>query len=555
MVALIFPLLYSRAVKEALATATSTEHPARAYSYQDDLDIVHHPTQTAQTSVTFHSACKRIGLRANTSKETITPGREVPPSSIPLGYAIDTDPKVLKHGQRALPAIPSQDAQPGSQLPSNAPEVERLGSERVTFLSRLVELKESGLAVQDAMHLAKTRTSGDFVFLARTVGIPQTDARELDDTLRQFVARLTGVDETTLTDLLFLPQAMGGYGFSGIEHVSRSANAASWYENLPRVTRKVTGNDNMAQTIAGSRWLTKITRSVDLELTEILGEPGNLLGDRSKHVPQKELTKKINEKRRTRLIEDLPPEGKAVRLSAASKGAAAWMCAPCHPTQVLSDPQFKIACLRRANAVIPGQSGPCQHRQPDGTPCGEELDPQGNHAAACRTGGWRVRKHDTLVKALGKWAEDLGCDVRLEQNIPTANSNSEARLDLIVHHENLAQPALIDVTIVNSAAAEYISKGAASREGAAASAAEQAKRNKYPGIYVTPFVLEEHGHIGDSAVRFIKTIAPSDPAERSRAINDIYRRISGIIQKVSADAIMTAMRTTSPRAERTEQMT
>ena len=195
MVALIFPLLYSKAIKEALTAAASGNHPARAYSYQDDLDIVHHPNCTAQTSTAFHSACSRIGLSANTSKETTTPGRGVPPSSIPLDNTIDHDPKVLKHGQRALPTIPSQEAQPGSQPPLNAPEVARLLSERVTFLSRLAELKDNGLATQDALHLAKTRTSGDFVFLARTVGIPQADARELDDILRHSIARISGVEE------------------------------------------------------------------------------------------------------------------------------------------------------------------------------------------------------------------------------------------------------------------------------------------------------------------------------------------------------------------------
>ena len=233
-----------------------------------------------------------------------------------------------------------------------------------------------------------------------------------------------------------------------------------------------------------------------------------------------------------------------MRRSAAAKGAAAWMCAPCHPAHTLNDSQYKIAALRRAHAPIPNHTGQCQHRKPDGSPCNEALDEHGDHAAACRVGGWRVRKHDTLVRAIGKWAESQGAEVRYEQNVPTANSNAEARLDLIVHHENLSQPALIDVTIVNPAAAEYLSKGAGTREGVVAAVAEHAKRRHYSGREVTPFVLEEHGRMGETAEKFIKLIAPVAPEDRSKAINDAYRRIAGLIQKESADAIITATKRT-----------
>ena len=71
-------------------------------------------------------------------------------------------------------------------------------------------------------------------------------------------------------------------------------------------------------------------------------------------------------------------------------------------------------------------------------------------------------------------AGDLACGVSLDTNdlasLPggaTANTNAEARLDLIVHHERLKQRALIDVTIVNAAVAEYISRGSSTTDGAA----------------------------------------------------------------------------------------
>ena len=113
MVALIFPLLYSKAIKEALTAATSVNHLARAYSYQDDLDIVHHPNCTVQTSTSFHSACSRIGLRANTSKETITPGRSVPPRPYP-----PTTPWTTTQRSSSMDRGPSQPSQ--ARKPSQA---------------------------------------------------------------------------------------------------------------------------------------------------------------------------------------------------------------------------------------------------------------------------------------------------------------------------------------------------------------------------------------------------------------------------------------------------
>ncbi len=109
----------------------------------------------------------------------------------------------------------------------------------------------------------------------------------------------------------------------------------------------------------------------------------------------------------------------------------------------------------------------------------------------------------------------------------------------------------MDVTVVNPTAAEYISKGSASRNGAAAETAELNKTRKYPGTTISPFAVEEFGRLGECAIRLIKAIAPTEPDERSKAINDIYRRIAGIVQKVSADAIISStsraiVRTTSP---------
>ena len=242
-----------------------------------------------------------------------------------------------------------------------------------------------------------------------------------------------------------------------------------------------------------------------------------------------------------KIVDNLTIEEKAVYRSAAAKGAAAWMCAPCLPAHTVSDPQYRIAVRRRAHADIPGMRGRCQHRKQDGIICGVELDPTGVHAASCRWGGWWVRKHDAAARALGSWAEEQGAEVYYEQHVPSANNNVEARLDVIIHHEKTRQPALIDVTIVNAAVAEYIKAGASTTDAAAAAVAEGAKVRKYSGATIVPFAIEEHGRLGEAALRLIRTLAPVSPEARSRAMNDIYRRIGGVVQKISADAVLAAM--------------
>ena len=187
--------------------------------------------------------------------------------------------------------------------------------------------------------------------------------------------------------------------------------------------------------------------------------------------------------------------------------------------------------------------GRCQHIKPNGDICGIELDARGVHAASCPSGGWRVRKHNAAVRSLGAWAEEHGAEVCYEQHVPTANTNCEARLDLIIHHEKLRQPALIDVTIVNAAVAEYISRGSSTTDGAAADIAEGSKHRKYPGATIIPFAIEDHGRLGEAAMRLIRQLAPADAGMRSRAVKDLYRRIGGVVQKLSADAVVTAMRT------------
>ena len=542
LVGILFPLLYSRPVRSALSAASATGSGARAYCYQDDLDMIHEPKDTAAISEAFNNGCAAFKLRSNRNKEAVTPGREMSLwSELPSGYRIETEPKVLKHGRTPLPVTPKSNSLPGSQLGEGAPEVAALCWERDKFFGRVRELTCAGLSSQDALDLVKVRTAADFVFLARTVGIPEPDARKFDERLLQHVLGHLGEHAKALAKWIFVPLADGGFGFASVAAVIASASAASWYENLPKVSKILGSESGPAGIIARSPWLSQITKRCDDEYRQATGELGITLGDHIKPPSQKTLARKVNTARVSSLLGTLSPEEQAVQRSASGKGAGAWLCAPCLPAHTLSDQQYLVAALRRVHAIIPGMQGLCQHRKPNGAICGMELDARGVHAASCSCGGWRVRKHNAAVRCLGEWAEELGADVLYEQHVPTANTNAEARLDLIIYHEKFKQRAIIDVTIVNTAVAEYISRGSSTTDGLAADVAESSKRRKYSEATIVPFAIEEHGRLGDDALRLIRTLAPAEADLRSRAIKDVYRRLGGVVQRLSADAVLTSM--------------
>ena len=72
-------------------------------------------------------------------------------------------------------------------------------------------------------------------------------------------------------------------------------------------------------------------------------------------------------------------------------------------------------------------------------------------------------------------------------------------MDLIVHAPDIVGPVHIDLTVLSATARKSLAKGVASREGTATASAAERKRAKYPMCAILPFVLEDHGRLGDDA--------------------------------------------------------
>jgi hypothetical protein len=125
--------------------------------------------------------------------------------------------------------------------------------------------------------------------------------------------------------------------------------------------------------------------------------------------------------------------------------------------------------------------------------------------------------------------------------LPTATLESlEARMDLVVHAPGRTIPMLLDVTVVSALSQQSLPSGSARRDGAGAAAAARRKRARYLQANMMPFVIEEHGRLGDDAVAIARQLAPQEPGERTEVLNYLYQTLASIVQRYSADSLLAA---------------
>ena len=120
-----------------------------------------------------------------------------------------------------------------------------------------------------------------------------------------------------------------------------------------------------------------------------------------------------------------------------------------------------------------------------------------------------------------------------------------ARMDLVVQVPGIANPFYVDLTVVSALSVEALAGGSAVTEGKAAAIAGRGKVRDYPQCSVTPFPVEDHGRLGEDALRFIRIVAPVDPGDRSRAIRHLHQSLGATLQRCAADSVIAA--TTCPR--------
>ena len=326
------------------------------------------------------------------------------------------------------------------------------------------------------------------------------------------------------------------------------AYAASWHMCLPAILKRL-GLPAASALVAVSPWAAICLPVASEALRKALQDETVSVGDDGIAASQHHLAKAPLAAAAIDVSNALAADNKAsaVFRSAGGPGAGVWANAPNAPDQHLADAQFLIAMRTRLHLPLPHCTGLCQHRRRDGSICGAVLDEHGFHARCCPAGGWLVRRHDAACAVLAGWCENMGCCLVAGQKpwgevlVPwAALRRPEARMDLVIHAPGFATPVYVDLTVASALSQEALAGGSAVRSGAAAEIAAKGKVRDYPSCAITPFVIEDHGRLGEEALCLIRALAPVDPVERSTAIRRLHQSLGATLQRCAADAVIAA---------------
>ena len=99
----------------------------------------------------------------------------------------------------------------------------------------------------------------------------------------------------------------------------------------------------------------------------------------------------------------------------------------------------------------------------------------------------------------------------------------------------------LDITIADAATVNPEQRRRrAHHDGAAAARAEDTKRLRYPGPALVPFALEALGCPGESAVAFLRSLAPTEPRARAKWLGSAWQTLSVLLQTGNAQLLLTA---------------
>ena len=98
---------------------------------------------------------------------------------------------------------------------------------------------------------------------------------------------------------------------------------------------------------------------------------------------------------------------------------------------------------------------------------------------------------------------------------------------------------LRSIPTASSACPELV-RSRAARDGAAAARAEDGKRLRYPGPDLVPFAVEALGRPGAEAVALLRSLAPTEPEERSKALGAAWQSLAVILQIENAELLLSA---------------
>ena len=148
---------------------------------------------------------------------------------------------------------------------------------------------------------------------------------------------------------------------------------------------------------------------------------------------------------------------------------------------------------------------------------------------------------------LAKWISNVTGKASLtEQFVPRwdrVNAQGQlerARLD-VVFADAQGRQVYLDVAVTDPATTcVQEQRRRARRNGAAALREEDAKRIRYPGPELTPFVIETFGRLGASADAFLRSVVPKGTDHRARLLGQAPQSLSVLLQTGNAELVLSS---------------
>ena len=406
-----------------------------------------------------------------------------------------------------------------------------------TIAASIATLCQHGLKKVTANDLlsAYVGASSQHVLRMSCVTLPQATA--FDDKVREIWSHLLG--RPIQSDLLFVPQKLGGYGIASAVDRRAAAPWVAWQTALPTIQHHAKAPD-LDALLANSPILTERLRLLQSTLAEQTGISGyqvkTLSAALRTQTTQKLLMSAFSRKRHRQTLAAAEPTSRAILLSQAALHTGSQLRQPSIESYEPDDHVFVVTAARRLLLPHPATTDPqhlphqCPRVAGNGQVCPSPIDTQQRHCIICKAGGGVVQRHDNFVRCLADLVQKyLGTNVLIEQIIPTMLRNGQrARMDLVFTHDG--QTTYIDVAIVApwSADAGHLAQ-ASTKGGYMARKEEKSKFTRYPNHRLIPFVLETTGRPGFHARKFVSDMVADHP-QPSVASQNIWCILQNALQ-------------------------
>jgi hypothetical protein len=421
--------------------------------------------------------------------------------------------------------------------------------DRARYLKKLEDLSAQGLSNQNVWTLFRNRVARDWVWTARTAGLPEEAAKELDDQVRTFFVRhfVTGTMTGAADRRIFHPVRDGGMGIPNLQRAAPAANAASWaaaQEEILKMTNTATAEELMTPNTTLAKILEG-TRALCAEAAQH-SAPAPMAQPRPFKPTQKALQNIAVKSEMQSFFADSIVQviEKAWARSCGGPGAGAFLLPAMHPTHVIPGKQFTLAISLRVGADIlrTGETDEllnqgmlrCPFVKKGGAVCGAHVDPKGHNLLGDTNGGGVCERHDDLQLALKGLINDEGLQAEEEQVLTTAGGVLLGRADVSWTGESMVT-IHVYVSVVMATCQTAISKGSAVKDEVAAMEMEEVKIRKYAlsRLKVTPAIMEEGGRFGPLFVKLLDT----------QKLTAAYQTLTATIARANANIIMKAAAT------------